>query len=70
MCLPWFKSAKHQVQPVVEPHSHAPPEIRKIADALVVNNFITSEEAAQQVGAVNDFFSGKISYAEMRMRAG
>jgi len=44
--------------------------INHIADTLVQNNIISNEEAKTQVTAINDFFTGKMSYAEMRAIAG
>lgn len=45
-------------------------DIRRIANVLVSNNLISKENAAEQVDAVRLFTEGKMSYAEMRMRAG
>jgi predicted HTH domain antitoxin len=44
--------------------------IHKIADTLVQTNMITQKEADVQVAAINNFFKGNISYAEMRRLAG
>lgn len=54
----------NQVQVVPSPTIHA------IATTLVNNNVITADEAKTQVTAINNFFEGKISYAEMRRLAG
>lgn len=44
--------------------------IEHIADTMVEHEFISTEEAKKQVTAINDFFKGKMSYAEMRAIAG
>lgn len=48
----------------------APKEIHAIKDALVTNNFISAEEGEKQLTAIEKFYQGKLSYAEMRAIAG
>lgn len=45
-------------------------KIEDIGNVLVESNLLTKEEADQQVTAIGDLFTGKMSYAEMRAIAG
>lgn len=60
------------VKPTPQPIGEKMPDnlISVIANAMVNNDLITEHEAREQVAAINNFFEGKITYAEMRMRAG
>jgi len=53
-----------------EPEERNVATIKRLANVMVDNNLISQSDAVQQVGAIRDFFSGKLSYAEMRMLAG
>lgn len=45
-------------------------EITIVADFMKENKILSENEIDDQVKAVHDFVDGKMSYAEMRMRAG
>lgn len=47
-----------------------PDVINTIASTMVTNNFLSTTEAQTQVNAINAFYEGKMSYAEMRLLAG
>lgn len=44
--------------------------VKKISSIMVQRGFISADDAEKQVGAIRDMYEGRISYAEMRMRAG
>lgn len=58
-----------QVTPVPVPVSDGVPNDIKTV-AAIMNNYMDPKEVSQQVDAIRDFYAGKMSYAEMRMRAG
>lgn len=47
-----------------------PPHVKMIADGMVRHNVISAEEGEKQLSAIQSFYQGKMSYAEMRMIAG
>lgn len=56
---------KSPVAPVVD---KVPADIIRVAD--VMKTYMDPKEVDGQMSAVRDFFEGKMSYAEMRMRSG
>lgn len=54
----------------VSPTETTSTRVEKTADTMVKHELITREEAKTQIAAINNFFQGKLSYAEMRAIAG
>lgn len=71
-CIPfvYIKKMYNRVTPA--PELPPPPlqVIKSIAQVQVDNCLISKEEAKEQVNAIDNFFKGKLSYAEMRAIAG
>jgi hypothetical protein len=51
-----------------KPKAQPPAEIEAIAKVMSI--YVEPAKVADQVDAIRNFYDGKISYAEMRMRAG